>query len=76
MFISLGRMLGKSKFRIGAGLRITKTNIWWMWLVLMFVLIFQMMWYVCVLSFWMIYAVCYGIYWVIKKIIQTIKGNR
>lgn len=74
MFISLSKMLGKSKFRIGAGLRITKNNMWWMCLVLLFVLVFQMMWYMCVLCFWMMYAIFYGIYWLIKKAVQKIKG--
>ena len=77
MFVGLSKTFAKfGKFRIGAGLRLTKKNAAWMLVILMFVWMFQLCWYMMVLSFWMIYAVCYGIYWVIKKIIQTIKGNR
>lgn len=73
MFISLGKMLGKSKIRLGVGMRLTKKNAIYMWLILLFYYIFLMMWYVCVLCFWMVYAVCYGIYALIKWIIKKIK---
>ncbi len=73
MFISLSKMLGKTKFRIGAGLRITKNNVVWMSFVLLFIAVFQMMWYMCVLCFWVMYAICYGIYWLIKKLVQKLK---
>ena len=38
-------------------------------LIVMFVAMFQLMWYMMVLCGWIIYAVCYGTYWCIKKLI-------
>lgn len=67
MFIGLGKMLGKSKIRLGVGFRLTKSNAFYM---------FLMCWYCCVLCFWMIYAVGYGFYALIRWIVRKIKGNR
>ena len=64
------------KFRLGAGMRITKKNAIYMLIIMMFVWMIQAMWYILVICAWLVYAVCYGIYWIIKKIIQKIKGNR
>ena len=67
MFISLSRTLHKfCGARCGLGIRITKKNIWWMWLVLMYVYIFKAMRYMLVMCFWMVYAVCYGLLWCIR----------
>ncbi len=76
MFISLGKMLGKSKIRLGVGFRLTKSNAFYMWIVLLFYYMFLMCWYCCVLCFWMIYAVGYGFYALIRWIVRKIKGNR
>lgn len=76
MFVGLGKMLGKSKIRLGVGMRVTKGNAAWMLLILMFVWMFQLIWYMMILCFWFMYALCYGIYWIIKKIVTKIKGNR
>ena len=76
MFIGLGKMIGKSKIRVGAGMRITKKNAAWILVIMMFVWMFQLMWYMMVLCFWLMYAVCYGIYWCIKKLVTALKGYR
>lgn len=70
MFISFSKTMAKfGGMRLGFGLRITKTNFIWMAFILMFVYLFQAMWYMLVLMGWLVYAVCYGIYWCIKKIL-------
>lgn len=77
MFIGLSKTFAKfGKFRIGAGLRITKSNALWMSIVLLFVWMFQLCWYMMVLCFWLMYAVCYGIYWCIKKLVTALKGKK
>lgn len=77
MFIGLSKTFAKfGKFRIGAGLRITKKNMFWMSIIVMFVSLFQLCWYMMVLCFWLMYAFCYGIYWCIKKLVTALKGNR
>lgn len=76
MFVSLSKTLAKfGGFRLGLGLRLNKNNAAWMLFVLMFVYIFQAMWYMMILCGWLVYAVCYGVYWCIKKLIETIKAN-
>lgn len=76
MFVSLSKMLAKvGGVRLGFGLRITKKNAAWMWLVLLFVLVFQMMWYMLVLCFWILYAICYGVVYCIKALIGKMKGK-
>lgn len=77
MFIGLSKTFAKfGKFRIGAGLRITKKNMFWMSIIVMFVSLFQLCWYMMVLCFWLMYAVCYGIYWCIKKLVTALKGKK
>lgn len=74
MFVSLSKTLAKfGGFRLGLGLRLKKSNAIWMLFVLMFVYIFQAMWYMMILCGWLFYAVCYGVYWCIKKLIEVIK---
>ena len=70
MFISLSKTIARfGGFRLGIGMRLNKKNAIWLSLIIMFVAMFQLMWYMLLLCGWMIYAVCYGIYWCIKKII-------
>lgn len=74
MFVSFSKTLARfGGLRLGFGLRINKSNVAWMLLIYLFVLMFQAMWYLLVLCFWLVYAVCYGLYWCIKKAIQAIK---
>lgn len=76
MFVSLSKTLARfGGLRLGLGLRLNKSNAAWMLFVLMFVYIFQAMWYMMILCGWLVYAVCYGAYWCIKKLIETIKGK-
>lgn len=75
MFISLSRAFGKfGKFRLGFGLRITKSNAIWMLFIVFFVWIFQLMWYSMLLCFWLTYAFCYGIFWCIKKLVIALRN--
>lgn len=74
MFISFGKMLGKSKIRVGAGLHITKNNAFYMWIILLFYYLFLMCWYMMVLCFWLIYAMCYAFYALIKWVIKKVKN--
>lgn len=76
MFISFSKMLSKSKLRLGAGFRITKKNAAYMIFLLLFYWMFMLCFYMAAFCVWLVYAMGYGIYWVVKKIIQTIKGNR
>jgi hypothetical protein len=77
MFVGISRTMGKfGKFRLGAGLRLTKNNAVWVLFILMFVYMFQACWYMMVLCFWMVYAMFYGMYWCIKKLIQAIRGKK
>ena len=73
MFISFSRTIARfGKFRISIGKRITSKNAWWMWLIVCFVAVCQLMWYSCVISFWLLYAMGYGIWWCCRKIVQGI----
>lgn len=74
MFISLSRVFGK--FRLGAGLRVTKKNAAYMIFVLMIYWMLLLCFYMVVFCFWLMYAFCYGIYWCIKKLVTALKGNR
>ncbi len=57
MFISLSKVLGKvGGLRIGAGMRITNKNAWWMGLIISMVYLFKFMLYLLVLGGWMLYA--------------------
>lgn len=74
MFVSLSKTLTKfGGLRLGLGLRLNRSNAAWMLFVLMFVYIFQAMWYMMIVCGWLVYAVCYGVYWCIKKLVETIK---
>ena len=74
MFVSFSKTMAKfGKVRIGVGLRVTKKNAAWMSFLLLFVLIFEMMWYLMVLCFWVIYAVCYGMYWCIRQLCRKLR---
>lgn len=73
MFISFGKFLGKSKIRVGAGMRITKKNFLWMSLILLMYYCFLLMWYIMVLCGWMVYAVCYGMFAAVRGIVRLIK---
>ena len=68
MFISLGSFLGRSKQRLGLGIRITKKNVWWMLLFAMFYGIFMMAWYMILICAWLVYAVFYGLYALIRSL--------
>lgn len=75
MFIGFSKVLSKgSKFRIGAGIRLTKKNAPWLAIVLMFYWALKMMIFIMVLYAWLTYAVCYGMYWCIKKLVLYIAG--
>ena len=70
MFISFSKTIARfGGFRLGVGMRLNKKNAIWMSLIVLFVAMFQLMWYMLILCGWMMYAVCYGIYWCIKKTI-------
>ena len=75
MYISLSKALKLcGGFRLGAGLRITKKNAPWMLFIWLFVITFQMMWYMIVLCCWLMYAVCYGLIWCIKAMWRGLKS--
>ncbi|MBO7149342.1 MAG: hypothetical protein J6V71_00455 [Clostridia bacterium] len=77
MFISLSKTIAKvGGFRLGVGLRITKNNILWVSIILMFVYMIQLTWYMMVLCGWIMYAMFYGIIWCVKKIVKTISSKR
>lgn len=70
MYIGLSKTIARfGGFRLGIGMRLNKKNAAWLSFVIMFVAIFQLMWYMMLLCGWMIYAMFYGMYWCIKKII-------
>ena len=74
MFIGLSKTFAKfGKFRIGAGLRITKSNAWFMWFILLMYYMILMCWYCMVLCFWMIYAIGYGIFALIRWVVRKFK---
>lgn len=71
VFISLSRVLGK--FRIGAGIRITKKNAWWMALIASVVYLFQFMWYLLLIAGWMLYAIGFAAVLGTKALYRFIK---
>lgn len=76
MFFGLSRTLAKfGGCRFGVGFRITKDNMLWMCLLVMFVELIKATWYMMVVIFWLIYAMFYGMYWVSKKIFRLIKNR-
>ena len=77
MFISFSKTLARfGGFRFGVGMRVTKKNAAWFWLIVFFVGMFQLMWGMMLICGWLIYAMFYGIYWCIKKSIHCLtKGS-
>ena len=77
MFISFSKTIARfGGFRLGVGMRLSKKNAIWMSLIVLFVAMFQLMWYMLILCGWMMYAVCYGIYWCIKKTIGALSKKQ
>ena len=73
MYLSFSKTLARvGGFRIGCGLRLTKKNILWMPIVLMFVYMFQLMKYMCVVAVWVLYWFFYGMYYLTKQSIKAI----
>ncbi len=76
MYIGLSRTLAKfGRFRLGIGMRLTKKNAPYLFIILMFVWMFQLMWYILLLCFWLMYAIFYGIYWCIKSFFNKFKKD-
>lgn len=76
MFVGFSKTLAKfGGFRLGLGIRITKKNVLWASLVVLFVSCFQLLWYSVLFFFWLIYAFFYSAYWCIKTISKRIKEN-
>ena len=76
MFLGFSKTMARfGKFRLGVGMRLSKKNAPYLFIILMFVWMFQLTWYMMVLCFWMMYAIGYGMYWIIKSIYQKIKGK-
>ena len=74
MFLSLSKTLAKfGGVRFGVGIRVTKNNMIWMSLLVMFVNILKACWYMMILCFWLMYAMFYGMYWLAKKIFKGAK---
>lgn len=72
MYLSLSKTIAKfGGFRLGLGIRMNKKNSIWVSLLVLFIVMFQLMWYMMILCGWLMYAMCYGIYWCIKKIIKA-----
>ena len=59
--------------RLGLGIKITKNNAAFIWLVMIFLFLIKAIWYICVLYFWLIYAICYWSYRGIRAIYNSIK---
>lgn len=77
MFLSLSKTMSKfGNIRLGLGIRMTKKNASVMALLMMFIWVFQLMWYMILLCFWLVYAVCYALYLGIKAIYKKVTGNR
>lgn len=72
MHLSLSKVMKLCGCRLGLGIRITKKNAAYMWIILLMVVMFQLMWSMMILCFWLIYAVMYGIIWCIGKIFKAI----
>lgn len=74
MFISFSKMLGNSRLRLGAGIRVTKKTAAYMIFFLMFYWMLILCFYMVAFSIWLVYAMGYGVYWCIKKIVQKFKS--
>lgn len=74
MFLSLSKTFAKvGGTRFCFGMRMTKKNAAYMWIVLLLVSMLQLTWYMLILCFWLMYAMCYGIYWCIKQLCRALK---
>lgn len=63
MFVTFTKTLKKmSGFRLGFGMRINKKNAVFVLFAMLFVWIFQLMWYMVVGAGWLLYFMLYGIY--------------
>lgn len=74
MFITFGKMLGKTNIGVGFRMKLNSKNIFWMSIVALFYYMFKLMWFCMILSAWLIYAMFYGMWWCIKKIFGIGKG--
>ena len=75
MFISFSKTLAKvGGFRLGV--RMTKKNAAYMWMILFLVSMLKLTWYMLVLTLWLMYAMCYGIYWCIKLPFRMAKKRK
>lgn len=71
MFIGLSKtFLRFGGFRLGMGMRISKKNIGWAYLMFFVVWMFQLFWYCLVFTFWLMYAMFYFIFWLFKKVFK------
>ena len=76
MFIGLSKTLARfGGFRLGVGLRLTKSNMYWMAFLIMFINILKATWYIMVICFWLIYAICYGLAYGCKKLIKKLRKD-
>lgn len=73
MFFTISKALKIGGFRIGAGFHVNKSNACWMWIILMFIFMFQLIWYLMILMVWMLYALFYSMWWCTKKVYQGLK---
>ncbi len=76
MFISLSKTLARfGGFRLGVGLRLTKSNMLWMSFVVMFVYLLKATWYMMVICFWIVYALYYGLFYCCRKLLEKLKKD-
>ena len=75
MYLSLGKLFGKSKLRFGMGIRITKKNFAYMLIPLFIWWSLVACWYMLLLCFWLCYAIGYVFYISIKGLVNLIKRN-
>ncbi len=63
MFIGFSKRLkSMSGFRLGVGLRLTKSNCWYFLFILLFVGTFYLCWYSVLACGWIMYYLFYGLY--------------
>lgn len=74
MHISLSKAMKMCGGRLGLGIRITKKNAAYMWVVLLIVVMVQLTIYMMIPCLWLIYAMMYGLVWCIVKLFKAI-GN-
>ena len=76
MFVSLSKTLAKfGGFRLGLGMRITKKNIYYMGIFLLFYYMFLFTWYFLVMVFWLMGIMIYYVFkfyiWLFKTGFKT-----